>query len=264
MLVRSGMPATLTCGCKNRSQRRRAKSHRRASRARVPDTRGAICRDLAALFELLDSVVRWHGCRLASRAMKTTQLAPFVIALAAACGHQSDRDQSTLPDDNTTTEVEGPVATEETRRAETQLETSPATALNAKATFLETADGVTVVLNVENAKPGMQAVHIHEIGDCSDIPGKSMGEHFAPDYQQHALPDQEARHLGDLGNIEIGQDGKGKLEILAPRASLKANDSHSFLGKAIVVHESKDKGTQPSGDSGTPVACGVIRAEGME
>lgn len=192
--------------------------------------------------------------------MKTIKLFPFLIALVA-CGHQSDRDQTTLPDNTTTTEVEGPVATEEPRRVETQLETSSATTLSAKATFEETADGVTIVLNVENAKPGKQAVHVHERGDCSDIPGKSMGDHFAPDYQQHALPDQEARHLGDLGNIEIGEDGKGKLEILAPRASLKADDSHSFLGKAIVVHESKDKGTQPSGDAGAPVACGVIAGD---
>jgi len=188
---------------------------------------------------------------------KTIKLVPFLISLVAACGHQGDRDQSTLPD-NTTTEVEGPIATEEPRRAETKLETTPATQLSAKATFEETEDGVSIVLDVENGKPGMQAVHVHEKGDCSDIPGKSMGEHFAPDHQQHALPDQEARHLGDLGNIEIKEDGKGKLEILAPRATLKRDDSHSFLGKAIVVHESKDKGTQPSGDSGAPVACGVI------
>jgi Cu-Zn family superoxide dismutase len=223
---------------------------------RLSDTLGAICRD-ETREEAGEELARMS---LRPSAMETTKLVPFVIALAVACSHQSDRDQSTMPD-KTTTEVEGPIATEEPRRVETALETSPATELDAKASFEETADGVTITLNVENAKPGMQAVHVHEIGDCSDIPGKSMGEHFAPDYQQHALPDQEARHLGDLGNIEIGQDGKGKLEILAPRASLKPNDSHSFLGKAIVVHESKDKGTQPSGDAGTPVACGVIRSE---
>jgi Cu-Zn family superoxide dismutase len=179
--------------------------------------------------------------------------------LLSGCSHTSDRDQTTVPD-NTITEVEGPVATDpEPRRAETKLETTSATELKARASFEETEDGVTIVLNVDNAKPGKQAVHVHELGDCSDIEGKSMGEHFAPDHQKHALPDQEARHLGDLGNIEIGPDGKGTLEILAPRASLKPNDSHSFLGKALVVHASQDKGTQPSGDSGAPVACGVIK-----
>ena len=189
--------------------------------------------------------------------MKSTQLL-CAVAFAAACSHQSDRDQKTIPD-TTTTEVEGPVATSELRHAAADLETTPATTLQGSATFEETEDGVTIVLNVANAKPGKQAVHVHELGDCSDIPGKSMGEHFAPDHQNHALPDQEARHLGDLGNIEIGKDGKGTLQLLAPRASLKPNDSHSFLGKALVVHESKDMGTQPSGDSGAPVACGVIK-----
>ena len=178
--------------------------------------------------------------------------------LLSACGHTSDRDQTTVPD-TTTTEVEGPVAVIEPRHAQTKLETTSATELKGTASFEETEDGVTVVLNVDNAKPGKQAVHVHELGDCSDIAGKSMGEHFAPDHQTHALPDQEKRHLGDLGNIEIGEDGKGTLEILAPRASLKPDDAYSFLGKALVVHASQDKGTQPSGDSGTPVACGVIK-----
>lgn len=194
--------------------------------------------------------------------MRSTLSLFIVVALAAACGGQrAERDSTTTPGTpgKTATEVEGPVATDEPRRAAAQLETAPTTAMKASATFEETADGVSVVLNVDNAKPGMQAVHVHELGDCSDIPGKSMGEHFAPDYKQHALPDQEARHLGDLGNIAIGEDGKGTLEIVAPRASLKPNDSHSFLGKALVVHEKQDKGTQPSGDSGPPVACGVIR-----
>jgi Cu-Zn family superoxide dismutase len=178
--------------------------------------------------------------------------------LLSACGHTSDRDQTTVPD-ITTTEVEGPVAIIEPRQAETKLETTSATELKGTASFEETEDGVTIVLNVDNAKPGKQAVHVHELGDCSDIAGKSMGEHFAPDHQKHALPDQVARHLGDLGNIEIGEDGKGTLEILAPRASLKPDDAYSFLGKALVVHAGQDKGTQPSGDAGTPVACGVIK-----
>jgi Cu-Zn family superoxide dismutase len=187
------------------------------------------------------------------------------LALIGACSHQAD--QGTTPDP-TTNEVVGPVA--ETapgdapqaatqRRAVADLATTSATKLNAAASFEETEDGVKVVLQVNNAKPGKQAVHVHEIGDCSDIAGKSMGEHFAPDYQQHALPETAHRHLGDLGNIEIDRDGKGTLEITATRASLKPTDPSSFLGKALVVHEGEDKGTGPSGDSGTPVACGVIK-----
>lgn len=183
--------------------------------------------------------------------------------LSTGCSRAGDRDQKTVPD-TTTNEVVGPVATDEPRRASTNLETTSTTELKGAATFEETADGVSVVLSVDHAKPGKQAVHVHELGDCSDIAGKSMGEHLAPDYKQHALPEKEERHLGDLGNIEIDKDGKGTLQIVAPRASLKPNDSHSFLGKALVVHASDDKGTQPSGDSGTPVACGVIRGGAAE
>jgi Cu-Zn family superoxide dismutase len=197
---------------------------------------------------------------LRAGAMNTTRklVLGLAVASAAACSHQSDPE--TTPDTTTSTEVVGPVATDEPRRASTNLETTSATELQGTATFEETADGVSIVLNVEHAKPGKQAVHVHELGDCSDIAGKSMGEHFAPDYKEHALPQQqEERHLGDLGNIVIDKEGKGTLEIVAPRASLKPNDSHSFLGKALVVHEKLDKGTQPAGDSGTPVACGVIK-----
>ena len=191
--------------------------------------------------------------------MQTTSMIALGLVLAggAACSRQADRDQETTPDTTRTT-VTGPHAVEDTRQAETLLSTTAATQLNGKARFSETQDGVRVVLDVENAKPGMQAVHVHERGDCGDIAGKSMGEHFAPEHKQHGLPDDAQHHLGDLGNIEIGDDGKGTLEIVAPRASLKPNDAHTFLGKALVVHESSDKGTGPSGDSGTPVACGVI------
>src|SRR5688500_15740582 len=143
---------------------------------------------------------------LRSRRMKaiTVFTLGLIVALISGtllqgCGHSGDRDQRTVPDTVTTTEVEGPVATDEPRRASTKLDTTSATEMKAAAVLEETSDGVTVVLNVDNAKPGKQAVHVHELGDCSDIAGKSMGEHVAPDHQKHALPDQVARHLGDLG-----------------------------------------------------------------
>jgi Cu-Zn family superoxide dismutase len=194
--------------------------------------------------------------------MRTTSL--FLAVLLGACGGRQ-APESTTPD-TTRNEVEGPIAEAPhdakrdatARRAIADLDTTPATKLQAAASFEETSEGVKVVLQVQNAKPGKQAVHVHELGDCSDIAGKSMGEHFAPDYQQHALPGTEQRHIGDLGNIEIDRDGKGTLEITAKRATLKPREPTSFLGKALVVHEGEDKGTGPAGDSGTPVACGVI------
>jgi Cu-Zn family superoxide dismutase len=194
--------------------------------------------------------------------MNTTRFVTFGLCVGCvagiACSHHGTRDAKTVPA-ATTSEEAAPAVSNEPRRASTTLETTEATELQGTASFEETDDGVHVVLHVEHAKPGMQAVHVHERGDCSDIAGKSMGEHLAPDHSQHALPDTPERHLGDLGNIEIDESGKGTLEIEAPRATLKPDDEHSLLGKALVIHEKKDLGTQPSGDAGTPVACGVIK-----
>lgn len=134
-----------------------------------------------------------------------------------------------------------------------------------RATLRETDDGVKVVVEIENAEPGSKGVHVHEKGDCSNIPGKSMGDHFAPDVKIHALPTEQSereRHLGDLGNVDVKDNGTGELEITVKRANLEPNDSLSYLGRALVVHMGNDQGEvkQPAGESGEPMACGVIEA----
>jgi superoxide dismutase, Cu-Zn family len=134
-----------------------------------------------------------------------------------------------------------------------------------KATLRETDDGVKVVVEIENAPPGSKGIHVHEKGDCSNIPGKSMGDHFAPDVKIHALPTEQSereRHLGDLGNVDVNDTGTGELEITVKRANLEPNDSLSYLGRALVLHAGNDQGEvkQPAGESGEPMACGVIEA----
>jgi Cu-Zn family superoxide dismutase len=89
-----------------------------------------------------------------------------------------------------------------------------------------------------------------------------MGSHFAPRQETHGLPSFPEHHIGDLGNIEIRDDGSGRLEIVARDANLRKDDALSFRDRAIVVHERADKGKPPpSGDSGKPIACGVIQAD---
>lgn len=145
-------------------------------------------------------------------------------------------------------------------QAKAQLQTAPGTNLKGSASFSEHGEGVRVSLSLENAPPGKHGVHIHEKGDCSDIPGKSMGEHFAPRGHQHGLPTAAQRHLGDLGNIDIDDQGRGQLDISAAEAKLARDHKMSFLGKAIVVHAGEDTGQGTSGESGPPIACGVIDA----
>ncbi|HWO09934.1 MAG TPA: superoxide dismutase family protein, partial [Polyangiaceae bacterium] len=117
-------------------------------------------------------------------------------------------------------------------------------------------------LEVQHAPPGNKGVHVHTHGDCSNIRQGSMGPHLAPHLEQHALPSENVdRHLGDLGNISVGVDGTGSLEVKVPRATLGADTATSFLGRALVVHSGEDTGSgaQPAGNSGAALACGVIR-----
>lgn len=132
-----------------------------------------------------------------------------------------------------------------------------------EATFEETAGGVRVVASVRGAQPGPKGIHVHEKADCSAIADSSMGGHFAPDGNDHGLPGEPGpRHLGDLGNIDIGEDGSGRHEIEIAGANLREGDAHSFNGRALVLHAGRDQGAarQPSGDSGEPVACAPIGA----
>lgn len=130
--------------------------------------------------------------------------------------------------------------------------------LRGQAEFTQVARGVEVRVAVNGAPPGAKGVHIHQKADCSDIDNKSMGSHFVPSKYDRGYSTEQEHHLGDLGNIEIGADGAGELKIVIPAANLKDADDHSFLARSIVVHEQSDQGTSESGDSGKPIACGII------
>lgn len=151
----------------------------------------------------------------------------------------------------------------EADEAEAELKAAPGEGVDADVDLYATAEGVRVVVEVDDAKPGKHGIHIHEKGDCSDIEGKSMGGHLAPDEQAHALPAEGAGHLGDMGNLEVDAEGDARFDFIVKEANLKPGDENSLLGKAVVLHSGKDsgKGKQPSGDSGKPIACGVIEKD---
>jgi Cu-Zn family superoxide dismutase len=152
------------------------------------------------------------------------------------------------------------VPTTPQRGAKTELERAPGVELQGGAEFSSEVDGVRAYVRIEKATPGKHGIHVHEKPDCSDIPNKSMGAHFAPDTKEHGLPQSPKRHLGDLGNIEVGPDGRGQLEIKVLTATLD-DGPRSFADKALVIHEKEDVGTGPSGESGPPIACGVIKVQ---
>jgi superoxide dismutase, Cu-Zn family len=131
--------------------------------------------------------------------------------------------------------------------------------LTGKAVFTEVPEGVRVVIDVTGLSPGNHATHVHEKGDCSATDATSAGDHFNPDGHQHGLPSSATRHVGDLGNIVVGENGTGHHEVTSPGANLRPNDPRSFLSRAIIVHDKVDDGGQPSGNAGGRIGCGEIR-----
>jgi Cu-Zn family superoxide dismutase len=127
--------------------------------------------------------------------------------------------------------------------------------LSGKVTLTDTGSGVDVVIEVAGAKPGKHGAHVHETPDCSAPDAKSAGSHYNPDNHPHGLPTAPEHHIGDLGNIDVGADGKGKLDVLMPGANLKTGDPHSFLGRSIIIHEKLDDGGQPVGNAGGRIGC---------
>ena len=125
-------------------------------------------------------------------------------------------------------------------------------------TFTSVTDGVQVHAEIAGLTPGKHGFHVHEFGDCSAADASSAGAHFNPTNQPHAGPDAVARHEGDMGNVEADASGNAKLDYVDHQISL-ANDAKSAIGRSVVVHAKPDDlKTQPSGDSGARIACGVI------
>jgi Cu-Zn family superoxide dismutase len=123
--------------------------------------------------------------------------------------------------------------------------------------FNQTLEGIKIVADVNGLTPGKHGFHIHEFGDCSRLDGKSAGGHFNPDDKKHGAPDGSERHIGDLGNLVAGEDGKAHYEWIDSHISFTG--SNSILGRAIIVHAGEDDLTsQPTGNAGARLACGVI------
>ena len=147
---------------------------------------------------------------------------------------------------------------------------TPAPAMGAVA-MLRTADGtaagraaasdvggqVMISLNVEGLPPGEHGVHVHTTGRCDAPTFETAGGHWNPTSQQHGLEDPAGQHAGDMPNLTVGQDGRGALEY-----RLEGGSFDGLLdadGSTFVVHAGvDDQRTDPSGDSGDRIACGVF------
>jgi Cu-Zn family superoxide dismutase len=109
---------------------------------------------------------------------------------------------------------------------------------------------------IEGLKPGMHAFHVHEFGDCTAPDAMSAGSHFNPDKKPHGDRHAEERHVGDLGNIKADEDGKAVIHFTDK--VIKLHGPHAIIGRALIVHDKPDDFSQPVGNAGGRVACGVI------
>jgi Cu-Zn family superoxide dismutase len=144
--------------------------------------------------------------------------------------------------------------------ARATIESKSGSTVAGTATFTElSTGGVRVHVHVEHAPPGTHGLHVHEKGDCSDPEAKNAGGHFNPGGMPHAGPTAMQRHAGDLGNIEVKEDGTGDLDITSDLLTVRPG-AKSVVARSVVFHEkADDMTTQPTGNAGGRLGCGVIR-----
>ncbi|BBN98429.1 superoxide dismutase family protein [Sporolactobacillus terrae] len=131
------------------------------------------------------------------------------------------------------------------------------------AKLSETAKGVRIELEAEGLTPGIHAIHFHEYGSCTPPDFMSAGAHFNPENKKHGLKNPMGPHAGDMVNIFADRHGHVKTVLFNSMVTLKEGKPNSLRdadGSALIIHEKgDDQVTDPSGNSGDRILCGVIK-----
>lgn len=169
---------------------------------------------------------------------------------------------------NSGTSSDGKTTADTTKTAGNQMHaeaiisgTYPDTTVDGKATFHQESGKVKMVLNLTVPSKANKsiAVHIHEHGDCGDM-GKEAHGHWNPTNKQHGKWGSESFHSGDIGNVQLDMNGKGSLELETDLWSIGGDSTTNILDRSIIVHGGEDDyHTQPTGNAGGRIGCGVIK-----
>jgi len=130
-----------------------------------------------------------------------------------------------------------------------------------EATFEQAGDKVRVIVFAQGLKPDAEhGLHIHEAGDCSSGDGMSAKEHFNPLGKLHGNPASAERHAGDLPSLKADKGGRAKIDVTVDAISI-GQGAGNIVGRGLIIHtDPDDYKTQPAGNTGARLACGVIKA----
>jgi Cu-Zn family superoxide dismutase len=146
-------------------------------------------------------------------------------------------------------------------QAVTKLEPTKGNAVTGTVRFQQMGDKVQVSGDVRGLKPNSEhGFHVHEKGDCSSGDGMSAGGHFNPGGKPHSHQGTTERHAGDLPNLKANGEGVATFSLTTPLLSV-GSGAANVIGRSVIVHRDPDDySSQPAGNSGPRVACGVIVA----
>lgn len=135
------------------------------------------------------------------------------------------------------------------------------TGVTGAITFSAASGGVAISGTVSGLAPNStHGFHLHQMGDCSSADGMSAGGHWNPKAQVHGAPTNSASHLGDLGNIEADANGVASISLTKAGATVGGGAETDVIGRAVIVHaDADDQVTDPTGNAGARIACGVVR-----
>lgn len=152
---------------------------------------------------------------------------------------------------------------ETTSEATVQLAPTQGNTANGGLKISAAGTGVRISGMVQGLKPDSEfGFHFHEKGDCSAPDATSAGSHFNPTNQQHGSPQGQPHHAGDMPNVKSDAQGVAEVSIDNPDVSLQTGQPNDIVGKALVMHAKPDDyKTQPSGNSGDRIACGVVAVQ---
>lgn len=159
----------------------------------------------------------------------------------------------------TTLLIAGCASVDDGPTASAKLEPRSGSNVTGTVTFTQVGERVRIKGEVDGHAAGVKGWHIHEKGDCSDPKAMSAGGHFNPLGHKHGAPSDPARHAGDTGNLTFNARGSATIAMTVTGISVSKDKPDGIIGRAVIIHmDQDDLKTDPTGNAGGRVACGVI------